>query len=464
MYQKPIDYKEKYGFEIIGSADISFEEIVIDSREAGFKKAFTAIKGSKVDGHEFIDEAYAKGSRVFFIDSKRVEVLREKYKDKLMGMSFLFVPGKDSVSALEEAASKKSNELSGEIIGITGSSGKTTVKEMIYSLLSTKYETFKTRKSYNTPIGLSVEILNAKTNSDYYIFEFGVNKEGDMDELLRIVSPTKAVITNIGFAHIGIFGSREAILREKIKLAQAETVSEVYFNSNTDYFDDLVSAMSDYNARIYTSGRRPSDDLTYEILSVDQLGYATVRFRYRSKEFKFKMSVPGVHNVENLALAFLVALKSSVEADELIKASAEIRLPKMRLEIVTKGKFTFINDAYNSNPTSLKAALEYLFIFARDSEKKKVAILGDMLELGEMSEYFHEQAGEQARMMGVDLVIYLGEFGESFLKGYLDKKRFYKAETHEEAVRILRDKVKDEAVVLLKASRALNLERVLEYV
>jgi UDP-N-acetylmuramoyl-tripeptide--D-alanyl-D-alanine ligase len=464
LYQKPAEYKEKYGFEVIGNPEISFEEIVLDSREAGFKKAFIAIKGSRADGHNFIDEAYGKGARVFFIDSARADEFKERYKNKLIGVSFLFIPGKDSVASIEQAAAKKADELSGEIIGITGSSGKTTVKDMIHSLLSTKYETFKTRKSYNTPVGLSVEILNAKPDTDFYIFEFGVNKKGDMDDLLKIVSPTKAVITNIGYAHIGSFGTREEILREKIKLAHAETVGEVYINSNTDYFDEIVSLMSDYNARIYSSGKRPDDDLIYEILGVDQLGYATVRFTYRLKKFEFKMSVPGVHNVENLALAFLIAVKSSVEPDELIKASAELRLPKMRLEIISKGGFTFINDAYNSNPSSLKAALEYLFIFARDSDKKKVAVLGDMLELGEMSEYFHEQAGEQARKMGVDLVIYIGEFGGSFLKGYADEGRFYIAETHEEAARILKDKVEGEAVVLLKASRALALERVLEYV
>lgn len=464
MFQKPAEYKSKYGFEVVGNEEIAFEEIVTDSREAGFRKAFVAIEGKRVDGHNFIDEAYRKGSRVFIVSSEKASSLVEKYKDWLSGAAFMYCSEKRSDEAVELAARKKFSEIKGEVVGITGSSGKTTVKEMISSLLSTKYETFKTRKSYNTPLGLSVEILNASPNADYYVFEYGVSKEGDMEELLRIALPTKAVITNIGYAHLGIFGSREKILKEKIKLAQSETVGEIYVNTNTDYLEEIFKLLSDYNARVYTAGKREEDDLFYKIVDVDQVGYANVQFRYRKKEFELKMSVPGIHNVENFALAVLVALKASVEVEDILKAAAELRLPKMRLEILRRGKFIFINDAYNSNPASLKAALEFLFVFSRDSERKKVAVLGDMLELGKKAGYYHEQAGEIAKKMGVEKVIYIGEYAEDFLRGYAQPESFIHVMTAEGAARALKKAVSEEAVVLLKASRALALERVLDYV
>lgn len=463
LLQKVRDFIESFEYRAIGLQELGFEEIVTDSREAGPKKAFAAIKGSRFDGHDFIEEAHKKGSRVFFIDYQNAPEVEKKYLNWLTNSCFLFMEGKKTEEALVEAAKTKARSLSGEIVGITGSSGKTTVKEMLEQLLSPKFEVFKARKSFNTPLGLSVEILNARLNADFYLFEFGARKSGDIDELLSILKPTKAILTNVGYAHLGIFGSRDEIYAEKIKLAKSESVREVYLNGDDDYFARAKNDLKQYCCRVFSAGKSPENDLVYEILSVDEVGYPDVKFYFRKEEFRFKLSVPGIHNVSNLALAGLLALKNGVERDDFLKAAAEIRLPKMRLELVQRGNFLFINDAYNSNPASLKSALEFLFTFRRDVEIPKVAIIGDMLELGEYADVMHEEAGKSARALGVDVVIYNGTYFESFKKGF-GEENLYKAESAEEAAEILKELGLKEAVVLLKASRALQLERVLEHV
>lgn len=463
MLQRVADYVKEFGYAAIGTLDLSFEQIVMHSSEAGPRKAFAAIEGARNDGHDFIEEAYRAGTRVFFISSDRREEVETKYINWLTSACFLYMPGEKTDRALIESARMKARRLGGEIIGITGSSGKTTVKKMISQLLSPKFEVFKAKKSFNTPLGISVEILNAKPNADFYIFEYGARKKGDIEELVGIANPTISVITNIGYAHIGIFGSRDMIFEEKIKLAKAESVREVYLNSDDDYFEKAVKELKSYCCRIYSAGRSQSSDLVYEIKSVDELGYPLVGFRFRKRYFEFKLSIPGLHNVANFAIASLVALKNGLESDDFLKAAAEVRLPKMRLEILKRGNFIFINDAYNSNPASLKSALEFLFTFKRSSEVQKIAVLGDMLELGELSSIMHEEAGKTAKTLGIDNVIYYGEYFDDFKRGF-GNENLYRAQDVEDAASILKKIGSKGAVVLLKASRALGLERVLEHV
>lgn len=452
-----------YGFSYIGIEDIGYEEMVTDSRQAGLRKAFVCIKGSKVDGHDFIEDAYSQGTRVFIVDSDRIPAIRRAFKNRLTSSTLLYIPEHTAYEALIMAARRKASNLKGEIIGITGSSGKTTLKEMIAQFLSGKYTVFKARKNFNTPLGISIEIMNASPLADFYIFEYGARKKGDLDELLEIISPHRVFITNIGYAHIGILGSRDEIFNEKIKLAKAPTVTEVYLNSSDDYYLKAVEELKNYTAKIFTSGRRDEDDLRFEIISLDEVGYPQVLFKFKNLKFEFKVPVPGIHNVENLAMSILLALRLQVDVEEILKIAAELKLPEMRLNIISKKGFTFINDAYNSNPASLKAALEFLFVFTRNKEVKKVAVIGDMLELGEFSERMHKEAGELARKLGVDFIIYVGEFYESFREGF-GSNNLKRADSPEDAARILETVAPPGSVILLKGSRAIGLERVLENV
>lgn len=463
MNFKPDEFKKDFGYELIGIPDVTFEEIVTDSREAGPRKAFAAIKGKKFDGHDFIEQAYRAGSRVFFIDSSRKNEIKKKYLNWLTNSCFLYLPEAKTEEGLLASAKKKAGSISGEIVGITGSAGKTTVKEMLAKILSPKFEVFKAKKSFNTSLGISVEILNARPNADFYIFEYGISRPGDMDELLEIIKPTKVIITNIGYGHIGLLGSRQAIFEEKIKLAEAETVREVYLNADDDFYEQSLSRLKKFSCRIYSAGKNEKADLRFEILNIDEAGYPQVRFFFKKEVFDFKLSVPGTHNVSNLALASLLALKIGLEKGEFLKAVAEIRLPKMRLEFLQKGRYLIINDAYNSNPASLKSAFELLFTIKREAHVTKVAIIGDMLELGDYSEELHEEAGRVARLLHLDYVIYLGAYAEAFKKGF-GSSNFFVAKDQKEAARILQQIPAEEMVVLIKGSRAMQLERVLEYV
>lgn len=463
MLYRVQDYANEFGFKIVGLNELNFEEIVTDSREVRPRKAFAALEGSRVDGHDFIEDAYNRGARVFFISADRVQAIKENYLNWLTNAAFLYAENLTTRDALIKAARKRAATFSGEIIGITGSAGKTTIKEMVSVLLQPRYEVFKVKKSFNTPIGLAVEILNARPNADYYVFEYGARKQNDIEELLDIVTPTKAIITNIGYAHLGVFGSRDLIFEEKIKLAKADTVREVYLNSDDEYYEKAKAELKSYSCRIYAAGRDEKADLRYEIKAVDRWGYPVISITYRQRKYDLKLSVPGIQNVANFALAALVALKAGVDDEEFLKAAHELRLPKMRLEIINRRNMTFINDCYNSNPASLKAALEFLFTYSPEAESTKIAVLGDMLELGEMAGFFHQEAGKLAKKLGIDAVIYLGEHAEDFSKGY-GKENFYQVSSHEEAAKKLLEIASERAVVLIKGSRALEMERVLTYV
>jgi UDP-N-acetylmuramoyl-tripeptide--D-alanyl-D-alanine ligase len=457
------DFARDFNFRLLGFEELSFEEIVTDSREVKPRKAFAALEGKRVDGHDFIEDAYHRGARVFFISFEKVAPIKLKYANWFTNAAFLYRDYVRTEEALIGAARQKSNTFSGEIIGITGSVGKTTVKEMVSFLLSPKYEVFKVRKSFNTPIGLAVEVLNARPNADYYVFEYGARKKNDIEELLDIVKPTKVIITNFGYAHLGIFGSRDEIFKEKIKLAKADTVREVYLNSEDDYYERAKAELKSYSCRVYSAGKSERDDLRYEIKAVDDWGYPTVRIYFRKQNFELKLPVPGLHNVGNFALASLVALKAGVEEEDYLKVAHELRLPRMRLEIVNHQEMTIINDSYNSNPASLKAALEFLFSFTPEAGTMKIAVLGDMLELGDQASKFHEEAGKLAKKLGIDAVIYLGGYAEDFLRGY-GEEHFYAVKSHEEAAKVLKQIATGRVVLLLKGSRALELEKVLEYV
>jgi len=457
------DFAEEFGFNIVGLEELNFEEIVTDSREIKPRKAFAALEGSRVDGHDFIEDAYNRGARVFFVSANKIQQIKLNFVNWFTNAAFLYADNLSTRDALIAAARKRAASLNGEIIGITGSAGKTTVKEMVSTLLQPKYEVFKIKKSFNTPIGLAVEILNASPNADYYVFEYGARKQNDIEELLNIVKPTKAIITNIGFAHLGVFKSRDLIFEEKIKLAKADTVREVYLNSDDEYYEKARDELKGYSCRIYAAGRSEKSDLKYEIKAVDQWGYPVISITYRQKKYDLKLSVPGIHNVANFALAALVALKAGVEDEEFLKVAHELRLPKMRLEIINRKNITYINDSYNSNPASLKAALEFLFTFSSEADAAKIAVLGDMLELGDQAAFFHEEAGQLTKKLGIDAVIYLGEYADDFARGF-GKENFYPVTRHEEAAKKLLEIASGRAVVLIKGSRALEMERVLDYV
>lgn len=452
------DFAERFGIKYRGKADIPVPQFELDSRDVEPGKGFVAIKGRRVDGHDFVEEAIRKGARAIVVDSGMAERFN-RYFDEA---AFLYKEGETSEGCLRHIASVRSRDFRGKIIGITGSSGKTTVKEFIHQLLTKEKKTFKVRKSFNTPVSMSLELINADEQAEFWVVEYGARKQGDIKELMEIASPHWVVFTNIGFAHIGILGSRENIFREKSGLLDSEYLEKVFSVKEDEFSQAIKTKAAERNARTIEVSIESQADVWADGIELDEAARPSFSLHRGDEVRRIKTGFFGIHNVANFLLAAAVALEAGVSLDLVAAAAAGLIPPEKRMFMVEKDGIRYINDAYNSNPASLQAAFQTLKYMR--TEGRKIAVIGDMLELGEYAPEFHRRAGMQAGEAGVDRVIYVGDYHKEFLLGYGMVEKFDRASDYLAAAEILKKLAQPGDLVLLKASRKFELDRVLEHV
>lgn len=459
---------KKYGIEIIGNGNLEITGISVDSRSINKGDMFVCIKGENYDGHDFIREAIDAGASGVLISDKKVELTREL----LEGLSdknyfVLFLPGKDGKESLINIASKKTSCYPGKIIGITGSSGKTSVREMIKNVLATRYKVHTVSKNYNTEIGMSLEIFKADLKDDYWVLEYGARCRGDIEKLLEIAIPDWAVITNIGFAHLGIMGDRDQIFKEKIFLLSGKRTKKVFYDADDEYSEKIFnSAAGLEKIRVGTDNEV---EVKLEDIKLDERGMPGFNVSYGKRKTSVHLNFPGLHNVRNAALAVAVGMQAGVELEKCVFALEETVLPQKRLQILNKNGVLFVNDAYNANPASMKASMEIINNIPVETGigARRIAVIGDMLELGKEASDLHEEIGDYAAERNIDIIVYVGKYSEQVRKGFQNKKEnavFVKAEDYKQAAEKLKDVLKKGDVVLLKASRLLELDRVFDYV
>jgi len=398
---------------IVGGAEehVRIKRFSIDSRDEEGFDCFIALKGRKFDGHNFIQEAIDKGAKVIVFQKDLLRINPYNYQ------GIFLIEVNDSYQAIYNLARYKRKKFKFPILGITGSVAKTTVKEICAQLLSLKYDTYRNYLNQNNLLGLSLNILNCDRQYEMGVFELGVSQPGEMDILIDILSPHHGLITNIGPSHLKFLTSEEKVFEEKSKLFQRLPPSGFGFYSQDDK----------YLARLQ-HWELPLNFVTFGFLSQNKYWAKPVYLGLDGSEAilwngeKIKISLLGYHNIFNVLAGIAVGLEFSVPWDVISDVLLRLKPLPGRLQYYSWGKIHIIDDSYNSNPLSLRKALE--FLSQVEFSGFKIAVLGDMLELGKDSDGLHFQAGEYARNLNIHKFLCYGPHMENFVRGVGNKAEY----------------------------------------
>lgn len=441
------------GGQYIGPEENLKKEIngaVIDSRQVEADYLFIATKGARVDGHSFIPAVFEKGALCVIAE-------RELSAEEIGKENASIIVVKDSFQALKDIATFYRQQLSTKIIGITGSVGKTSTKEMMAGVLSAKYSVLKTLGNFNNEVGLPLTVLRIR-QEEVAVLEMGISDFGEMSRLTAIARPDICVITNIGQCHLENLGTRDGILKAKTEIFEGLS-DEGYAVLNGE--DDKLITVKDVH------GKSPlffGDDSCYatDIVSKGLLGTcAKLHLLDASGQeimvVNADISVPGGHQVINALAAFRVANLLGLTKEEIEAGIAKVEAIGGRNHIIQGSHYTIIDDCYNANPVSMKASLDLLSL----AKGRKVAILGDMFELGTDSDVLHASVGEYLDTSKADVLICIGENAEHIFNGakdfsgmkyYFVSKDAFLAEKPKETI------LQDGDNVLLKASHGMAFE------
>ena len=441
---------------ICGDENTEVKGFSKDTRTINFGDIYVGIKGENLDGNSYYKEALDKGAVACIIE--------EHFKDKLELENIkenTIIIVKDSIKALQDIAKYKREQYDIPVVAVTGSVGKTSTKDIIASGLSKEYNVLKTEGNNNNHIGLPLTILKLE-NQNAMVLEMGMNHFGEISVLTNIAKPSICVISNIGTAHIGILGSRENILKAKLEILEGmQEGGAVVINNDNDLLHKWAEENKE-NYNIVTFGiENSSDYVAYNIIeNEDSVEYNT---KILGQEYKVKVPVPGKNFVYNSLSAIAVGVLCTVEPEYIIKGIKDFELTKKRMEIIKKNGITIINDAYNASYDSMKAGLEYLKTVTGE---RKIAVLGDMLELGEFSKELHEKVGEEVVKNDIDVLVTIGEYSKHIAdvankNGVKEVKSF---ENNQEAGDYLSKQLKTGDVILLKASNSMRFGEILEII
>ena len=413
------------------SKKVQVKNIVMDSRKVTEGSLFFAIN----NGNSYIKDVLDKGASLVIADN--TDVVDER-----------IVKVSDTVATMQDLATKYRNKLDIQVIGITGSNGKTSTKDIVYSLLSKKAKTLKTEGNYNNHIGLPYTLLNVTDEEKFVVLEMGMSSLGEIRRLGEISNPDYAIITNIGDSHIEFLKTRDNVFKAKTELLE--------FVDKEDTFvcgDDVYLAKLDVNKIGF------NEENNYRIESYEFSDKGS-KFTLDGKEYQ--MSLLGKHNISNTAIAIELAKKIGLGEEEIEEGLKDIKISGMRFQEIRVGEDIYINDAYNASPTSMMAAIDTLNEIYND--KYKIAILGDMLELGEDEVKYHVEVLNYLLDKKIKLIYLYGERMKKaydiFMKNKSEEHRFCHYSTKEEIVESLKS-IKMEKVILLKASRGTALEDII---
>ncbi len=433
-----------------------------DSRLAKPGFLFVAIKGDAFDGHDFIVNAIESGcSGVIADDDAKIktflktEVIKNDKRAKVP-----LIKVQDSQRALQALAKNYIDSLSLKKIAVTGSTGKTTTRDMIYYIMSEKLRTVKNEGNFNTTVGVPLTIMTLEPDTQAAVIEMGMDRPGEIDIMARIVRPSVAAVTNIGVSHLERLGTRQAIFDAKMEITNYFSEEDILVICEDDEFlnKENIRKNIDKNFNIITVGEKNSCDYLVKNIAADDNGNISFDLSYQldGKDTKqtenIKLPVAGRHNALNAALAIATARQFGVSINEAKRGLAKLQITGKRLNIQEKNGIKIIDDTYNASPDSMRAALRTL---AGINAKRHIAILGDMFELGENEREFHSRIGDIARE-NADIVYSVGELAQNISK----ENNFKTTEEIVEALNEGRISFKKGDVVLVKASRGMKLERV----
>lgn len=439
---------------LIGDLKEDCENFCTDTRKILENDVYVGLKGENFDGNEYYEEALKKGAKVAIVSG--IEIPKEKleqYKDKTI------IEVDDSLIAFGKIAEYKRSLYNIPVIQVTGSVGKTSTRDIIANVIRTKYKTLQTEGNLNNHIGLPTTILKLKDH-EALVVESGMNHLGEISYLGKITKPTIAVITNVGTAHIGLLGSRENILKAKLEILEnLKPEGTIVINNDNDMLNKW--AKEDKVYKKYTFGiDEKSDVMAYNIKIGNNS--STYNVKINNEEYTVNVPISGKHFVYNSLCAIAVGNLLGISPENIIKGIETFSLTKNRMEVVKiKDNVTVINDAYNASYDSMKPALEYL---SELPANRKIAVLGDMFELGEFSEEIHRKVGIEVVTHKIDILATVGKLAKYIAEEakYLrmPEENIISLETTEEASKYLNKILQKDDAVLLKAAHGMHFSEI----
>lgn len=421
--------------------------ISIDSRTIKEGDLFIAVKGENFDGHSFLKGALEKGASGLMIE--------DSFKGPLEGASHV-IRVDSTRRAMGQLAREIRKRSRAPVICISGTNGKTTVKDILFQILSSKYKVLKSRDSYNNIIGLSLTLFDLSLSHEIAVLELGTNHPGEIARLADIAAPSAAVITNIGSGHLEFFGDKESVFKEKTSLLDF-LGGEALALLNGD--DSLLVKAHSKKGKIKFFGTKKGSDFQIEDIEKTGEGY-----EFSLGGERFFIPLEGRHNVFNAAAAVIVAQHFGISCKEAKEALKKASLPKMRLERIDAGSVTFINDAYNANPDSFECALKSLKEASKG--RKEGVVAGSMMELGPSANELHRMVGRSIADKKIGFLITVGEGAKEIASGAISSgmksSRVFCAKEHKDAAEALKNMAEPDAVVLVKGSRHLRMEEVVK--
>lgn len=435
--------------------------LAIDSRSVQPGAAFVAFSGERVDGHAYIPEALAEGARAVLV-TRDDEQVRASFEAAARPETALVLV-EDALASVEALGSWHRERLMCPVIGVTGSTGKTTTKDFLRSVLASAMRVVATAENRNNELGVPLTLMQAGIETEAVVVEMAMRGPGQIAHLCEIARPTAGLVTNVGVSHVEILGSEAAIASAKGELVKAVPSSGRVFLNGDDGWTDVLSAAS--AARVIRYGLGETADVRATDITLSEDGSPTFTLISGDRSTEVRLPVPGRHNVYNALAAAAVGLYLGVELEDVVGGLENATFSKWRMEsFVSAAGLTVINDAYNANPTSMRAAISALGDIP--TRGRRIAVLGDMAELGSLAELAHFQLGGEIAQSPVDALVTVGErarrIAEGALAAGMDIDMVRPCVTAEEASEVLDDLAEPGDTVLVKASRVMGLERVVE--
>lgn len=420
------------------------EKVSTDTRKIEEKTLFIALKGDRFNGNTYVVEAFNKGANLCIVD----EVL---FNVEELPSEVGVIKVDNTRIALMELAKFYREKLGIKVIGVTGSAGKTSTKDLLAALLSYKFNVFKTKGNFNNDIGLPLMILELNNTYDIAILEMGMSDLKEIEKLAEIASPDMGVITNIGLSHIENLKTRDNILKAKMEIT-------TYFNNSNILVvngnDDMLDTVYSDTYKLIKTGVGEEFSLGAKNIVLQEFSSKFTVYT-PEEEKQFLLDMPGQHNIGNLMLGICIGRELGLTLEEMSKGLNNLEATSMRLELFKKDNFTIINDCYNSSPSSVISAID---VILNVKGNRKICVLGTMRELGDESAKAHREIGTYAKNKNVDLVLCCGDFSENIAEGFGDGCKIYIDK--ESLMADLENVIKKDDIILVKASRSMKFEEI----
>lgn len=428
------------GKALFDAKNVEVNNITIDSRKA-HGSVFVCIKGERLDGHDFINSAFENGA---------VAVVSEKEAN-----GNIILVG-DTLKAFQQIAASYAKKFDIPKIGVTGSVGKTTTKELLSSVLSEKFVTFKNEANLNSQTGVPITLLRLDESYEAAVIEMGMSRFNEMDRLGATVRPTMAVYTNIGESHIEFLGSKDGIFKAKTEmLKHMSEDAPVIINGD----DPILIRLKEMRKNVISCGFSCGNDVIASDISEKGFEGSEFTIVFKGEKIRAFIPAPGRYMILNALVAFAAGKLLGLTSDEAVRGISSFTPADGRMKIINTGKYTLLSDAYNANPTSMKASID----IALSRKGRRVVILGDMYELGENSREYHQSVGAHAAAS--DLVIAVGKLGQDIYEAAVKNgAHAFWFEDRDSMHKALPKLLEDGDTVLVKASHGMRLDITAEFI